>query len=108
MYGQFHQPDRDWVAAMLPENGGAVAVNIQINREDKMKTIKLLSVFAFAFVLLGGLAFAEDQTCCQKAKAAGKECEHKCCVEAHKKGESCKKCNPNGEDIKKDDKAAKP
>lgn len=32
-------------------------------------------------------------SCCDKAKTAGKTCEHKCCVEAEKKGEVCGKCN---------------
>jgi hypothetical protein len=46
----------------------------------------------------------KKQTCCEKAKAEGKECKHKCCVAAHKEGKSCEKCNPNKEDMKKDDK----
>jgi hypothetical protein len=33
-------------------------------------------------------------TCCEKAKAEGKECAHPCCVEARAKGELCAKCNP--------------
>ena len=49
----------------------------------------LLAVFAFA---LATPAFAE--TCCEKAKAAGKACEHKCCVAAVKDGKVCEKCNP--------------
>jgi hypothetical protein len=38
-------------------------------------------------------------TCCQEAKTKGKECAHKCCITAHKKGESCTRCNPNKEDV---------
>ncbi|MCL4211398.1 MAG: hypothetical protein KJZ68_12145 [Phycisphaerales bacterium] len=37
-----------------------------------------------------------ELTCCEKAKAAGKECDHPCCIEAAKKGEVCLKCNPKG------------
>lgn len=40
-------------------------------------------------------------TCCQAARAKGKECTNKCCIAAHKKKESCKRCNPNGEDLPK-------
>jgi len=32
-----------------------------------------------------------------KAKAAGKDCEHKCCVAAKKDGKVCEKCNPKTE-----------
>src|SRR6185369_16280756 len=71
-----------------------------------MKLIKSLTVFACAFALVATIALAEDkeakkQTCCEKATAKGKECAHPCCVEAHKAGKSCEKCNPNGEDKKK-------
>jgi hypothetical protein len=49
-------------------------------------------------------------TCCQEAKAKAKECTHKCCIAAHKKGESCTRCNPDKEDLPKKDakKADKP
>jgi hypothetical protein len=47
----------------------------------------LLSRFLAAPVI------AAEQSCCEKAKAAGKECEHKCCVEAKKNGKICEKCN---------------
>lgn len=57
-----------------------------------MNITKLLTAAAFAFAILGTPAFAE--TCCEKAKAAGKECAHKCCVEATKAGKVCEKCNP--------------
>ena len=56
-----------------------------------MNITKLLAAAAFAFALATP-AFAE--TCCEKAKAAGKTCEHKCCVEATKDGKVCEKCNP--------------
>jgi hypothetical protein len=57
-----------------------------------MNITKLLTATAFAFAILSSPVFAE--TCCDKAKAAGKECEHKCCVEAKKEKEVCEKCNP--------------
>ncbi len=57
-----------------------------------MKLAKLISAAAFAFALLANPAFAE--TCCEKAKAAGKECAHPCCVKAVKDGKVCEKCNP--------------
>jgi hypothetical protein len=34
-----------------------------------------------------------ESSFCDKAQKAGKTCEHKCCVEADKKGEVCGKCN---------------
>ncbi len=58
-----------------------------------MNITKLLTTAAFAFAILGAPAYAE--TCCEKAKAAGKECSHKCCMEATKEGKVCKKCNPD-------------
>ena len=67
-----------------------------------MKLIKSLIVGMFALALLASPAFAG---CCEKAKAAGKDCDHKCCVEAKKAGKVCEKCNPpadkkTGEDKK--------
>ena len=66
-----------------------------------MNIIKLLTAGAFAFALLAGSAFAADKTCCEKAKAEGKECAHKCCVAAAKDGKVCEKCNPKKEEEKK-------
>ena len=57
-----------------------------------MNITKSLLAVAFAFALVTP-AFAE-QTCCEKAKAAGKECAHPCCVKAVKDGKVCEKCNP--------------
>ena len=68
-----------------------------------MKFIKIAVVALFASALLAGSILAADQTCCEKAKAAGKECTHKCCVEAKKAGKVCEKCNPKKDD-KKDEK----
>ena len=61
--------------------------------------MKSLTAIVCAVALLGGLSIARaDQTCCEKAKAAGKECTHKCCVEATKAGKVCEKCNPPKKD----------
>ena len=57
-----------------------------------MNITKLLTAAAFAFAIFAAPALAE--TCCEKAKAAGKECEHKCCVQAKKDEKVCEKCNP--------------
>ncbi len=76
-----------------------------------MKLIKSLTVFACAFALVASLSLAEDKkdakaekTCCEKAKAKGKECTHPCCVEATKAGKTCEKCNPKKADKKEDKK----
>jgi hypothetical protein len=60
-----------------------------------MNITKLLTACACALAILGAPAFAAEKTCCEKAKEAGKECSHKCCVEATKEGKVCKKCNPD-------------
>ena len=64
-----------------------------------MKISRLLASAAFAIALLAGPAFAADKhaACCEKAKAAGKECDHKCCVEAKAAGKECEKCNKPAE-----------
>jgi len=76
-----------------------------------MKLVKILIVTACAVAVLAGPVMAAEekpaekkQTCCEKAKAEGKECTHKCCVAAHKEGKSCETCNPHKEDLKKDKK----
>ena len=73
-----------------------------------MKLFKTLVAAVFACALIAGTALAaekeKEKTCCEKAKADGKECTHKCCVAAHKDGKSCEKCNKNGEDKAKDEK----
>ncbi len=56
-----------------------------------MSITKLLTAATFAFAVLSAPVFAES--CCDKAKAAGKDCEHPCCVKAKGAGEVCKKCN---------------
>ena len=70
-----------------------------------MKLMKTMAVLGCVFSLLAATAGAADKpakklTCCEKAAAERKECNHKCCVVAHKEGKSCEKCNPNKEDLK--------
>jgi hypothetical protein len=65
-----------------------------------MKSIKLMSLIVCAFALSLGTANLQAG-CCDDAKKAGKECSHKCCVEAAKNKKTCEKCNPKAE--KKDE-----
>jgi hypothetical protein len=64
-----------------------------------MKSIKSLAI-ACALAFIASLSIAQAETCCEKAKAAGKECEHKCCQKAKKEGKVCEKCNPKKEESK--------
>jgi hypothetical protein len=57
-----------------------------------MNITKLILLGVFAFVTTG--VNAAEQTCCEKAKAAGKDCAHPCCVKAKADGKVCEKCNP--------------
>ena len=54
-----------------------------------MNITKLLLAGIFALVTASANA-----TCCDKAKAEGKDCAHPCCVKAVKDGKVCEKCNP--------------
>ena len=56
--------------------------------------MKSLVAILCAVVVLGSVSLANAESCCDKAKKAGKECEHKCCVKAKKEGKVCEKCNP--------------
>jgi hypothetical protein len=58
-----------------------------------MKAIKSLVAIACAMAVLGAVS-VRAETCCEKAKAAGKECQHACCKKAAKEGKVCEKCNP--------------
>ena len=64
-----------------------------------MKIAKLIVVTAFAVASLAGSVLAADKhaACCEKAKAAGKECDHKCCVEAKAANKVCEKCSKPAE-----------
>ena len=65
-----------------------------------MKSIKLFTMIACTLALLASTVSVNAESCCDKAKKAGKECEHKCCVEAAKAKKVCEKCNPKKEDKK--------
>jgi hypothetical protein len=56
-----------------------------------MNITKFISAITFGFAAFSAPLLAES--CCDKAKAAGKACAPPCCVEAKAKGEVCKKCN---------------
>lgn len=56
--------------------------------------MKRITPVLCALALFASLAVAQAETCCEKAKAAGKECAHPCCVQAKKDGKTCTKCNP--------------
>ena len=56
-----------------------------------MNITKLL--LAGVFALVASTASYAADSCCDKAKAAGKECEHPCCVKAKADGKVCEKCN---------------
>jgi len=68
-----------------------------------MTQLVLLLGIACFFFSPGFESSAADKpkklTCCQEARANKKECTHNCCITAHKKKESCKRCNPNKEDL---------
>jgi hypothetical protein len=55
-----------------------------------MNITKLLLAGVFALVTVT----ANAANCCEKAKAAGKDCAHECCVKAKADGKVCEKCNP--------------
>lgn len=58
-----------------------------------MKLIKFLTIGVFALTLMAAPAFA-GESCCDKAKADGKDCSHKCCADAKAAGKTCEKCAP--------------
>ena len=57
--------------------------------------MKLTAIIVTAFAMAASTFAAEIKPggCCDKAKKAGKECEHPCCVKAAKEGKVCEKCN---------------
>ena len=66
-----------------------------------MKSVKAFAALVGAVAFLASMSIARaDQTCCEKARAEGKECTHKCCVKAAKEGKTCEKCNPKKEEKK--------
>ena len=54
-----------------------------------MNITKLLLAGLFALVTVN----ANAESCCDKAKAEGKDCAHPCCVKAKADGKVCEKCN---------------
>jgi hypothetical protein len=66
----------------------------------KGKNMKSISAVICALVLLGSLSLARAESCCDKAKAAGKDCAHECCKKAKADGKVCEKCNPKKEEKK--------
>jgi hypothetical protein len=82
-----------------------VGDNQNTKKGTSMKFIKLAVVTLFAAALLAGSALAaEEKSCCEKAKAEGKDCTHECCVKAKKDGKVCEKCNPKKADKAEDKK----
>jgi len=59
----------------------------------------VISCFAISALLLTADSSGGKLTCCQEAATQGRECPHKCCSAAHRAGKSCRKCNPDGEDL---------
>jgi hypothetical protein len=64
-----------------------------------MKAIKSFVAVVCALAFMAATT-AQAESCCEKAKAAGKTCDHKCCVKAAKDGKTCEKCNPKKEEAK--------
>ena len=57
-----------------------------------MKAIKSFVALVCALSFMAATV-AQAESCCEKAKSAGKTCEHPCCVKAEKDGKVCEKCN---------------
>jgi hypothetical protein len=71
---------------------------------DKKEQPKMKSITAIitALFMLGSVAIVSAESCCDKAKKDGKECDHKCCIAAKKEGKVCETCNkPAKKDEKK-------
>ena len=62
--------------------------------------MKSISAIVCALVLLGSIAMVRAESCCDKAKAAGKDCSHECCKKAKADGKVCEKCNPKKDEKK--------
>ena len=80
-----------------------------------MKSNKLILILAIVSCFAGGALFAAEEKkeapvskqagCCAKAEAAGKVCEHECCIAAAKAGNNCEKCKGSGKIEKKEEAA---
>ena len=73
---------------------------VRSKNRNNMKSVKALAAICCAAALLASTSIARAETCCEKAKAAGKECAHKCCIKAAKAGKTCEKCNPKKDESK--------
>jgi hypothetical protein len=56
---------------------------------NPIRTSRIVGALA-VLLLSGGLAVA--QSCCVKAKAQSKSCQHACCTRAHADRKTCDKC----------------
>jgi len=66
---------------------------IRINLKGRMKQSKTLTGCSFALAVFMSVNTAlAGQSCCVRAKAKGKECDHECCVKAHREHKLCEKC----------------
>ena len=66
-----------------------------------MKYLKSLTAMACLAAFLGSVSLAQaGESCCDKAKTAGKACTHPCCEKAAKDGKTCDKCNPKPKEKK--------
>jgi hypothetical protein len=74
------------------ESGKAPAQHRARNERTTMKGIKTFLLLAGAAAFLLGPSAALAQSCCVKAKAKGKDCDHPCCVKAHADHKTCPKC----------------
>jgi hypothetical protein len=65
----------------------------------KNKTMKTLLTVLTAVSMMTAFSLGAEEKkykeggCCDKAKKAGKTCDHACCVKAEKDGKVCEKCN---------------
>jgi len=63
--------------------------------------MKSITAILTALAMFGAVSLANAESCCDKAKKEGKECEHPCCVKAKKDGKVCEKCNKPKKEEKK-------
>jgi hypothetical protein len=70
-----------------------------------MKPMKsIVAAIAVALFASLGAVQAGPGSCCKKAQDGGKDCTHKCCVDAAKENKWCEKCGGSGEKPKKEKK----
>lgn len=54
-----------------------------------MSITKFLLAGIFALATTASYAADEAKTCCEKARARGRDCSHPCCVKAKAAGKAC-------------------